>query len=155
MCEYCGCQSVEVIAELTGEHEAVVNMFADVRAKLARADIPGAAATARAIASILGPHAAVEERGLFPLLSVDFPDQVAVLAAEHRAIEAVLDEAADTVPVDPAWPHRLLDALDLLRDHILKEEDSAFPAALATLSSDDWETVEAARRAVSSGALRG
>jgi hemerythrin-like domain-containing protein len=33
----------------------------------------------------------------------------------------------------------------VLRDHILKEQDGVFPAALANLSTEEWEAVEAAR----------
>jgi len=145
MCEYCGCQEVDVIGELTREHDLAVNMFADIRARIACADIAGAAEGARAIASVLRPHTVVEEQGLFPRLAADFPDQVAALEAEHRQIEAVLAEAAATTPADPTWPARLVDTLDLLREHILQEQDGAFPAALTTLSSDDWEAVEAVR----------
>ncbi|MFH8443044.1 hypothetical protein ACH4D3_17655 [Streptomyces sp. NPDC018026] len=72
MCEYCGCQSLTSIAELTREHDAVVAMAAE------------------------------------------FPD-------------------------------RLLDALALLREHILKEQDGVFPAAPATLTTEQWEAVEAGR----------
>ncbi|MFC9913361.1 hypothetical protein [Streptomyces sp. NPDC059862] len=58
-------------------------------------------------------------------------------------------EAADgATPSDPTWPDRLMDAMDVmavLRDHILKEQDGVFPAALANLSTEDWEAVEATR----------
>ena len=36
-------------------------------------------------------------------------------------------------------------ALFLLREHILKEQDGLFPAALAALDSDQWERIEAVR----------
>ncbi|WP_230211140.1 hypothetical protein [Streptomyces kaniharaensis] len=65
----------------------------------------------------------------------------------HR-IEAVLGEATGTVPADPTWPQRLLDVLGLLREHILKEQDGVFPAALAALSAAEWEAVEAVRERV-------
>jgi hypothetical protein len=60
----------------------------------------------------------------------------------------VLAEAASGVPADPAWPDRLLDALAVLRAHILKEQDGVFPAALAFLSTEQWEAVEAVRARV-------
>ncbi|MGW1360489.1 hemerythrin domain-containing protein [Streptomyces chartreusis] len=107
------------------------------------------AEVAQEIARVLGPHTHVEEQGLFPALAGDFPDQIATLEAEHRRIEAVLAEAADgTAPADPTWPDRLMEAMALLRDHILKEQDGVFPAALANLSTEEWEAVEAARAAV-------
>ncbi|MFI6586102.1 hypothetical protein [Embleya sp. NPDC050493] len=30
MCEYCGCQSIDAIAELTAEHDSVVNLMSNV-----------------------------------------------------------------------------------------------------------------------------
>lgn len=145
MCEYCGCQSVAAIGELTREHDAVVALVSRVRDAHRDADAARTAGLARQIAAVLGPHTLVEEHGLFPAMAVEFPDHIAALEAEHRRIEAVLDEAADGVPADPSWPERLMDVLALLRDHILKEQDGVFPAALATLSTEQWEAVEAVR----------
>jgi Hemerythrin HHE cation binding domain len=145
MCEYCGCQEVTAIAELTQEHDAVVGMFASARAAVYARDVAAAAAAARSIARVLGPHSRVEEDGLFPSLARDFPDEVAALCDEHRCIEAVLAEAASGVPTDRSWPDRLLKALVMLRTHILKEQDGVFPAALAILRPDDWEQVDRVR----------
>lgn len=145
MCEYCGCQSLAAIDELTREHDAVVNLIGDVRRAHGRGGTGAMAATARRIAAVLGPHTEVEEHGLFPMMAGDFPDQIAVLEAEHRRVEAVLTEASQRTPADPAWPDRLLAVLDMLRDHILKEQDGVFPAALINLSAADWDVVDAVR----------
>ncbi|WP_217168071.1 hemerythrin domain-containing protein [Streptomyces sp. AC512_CC834] len=145
MCEYCGCQSLTSIDELTREHDAVVALISRVRKARGEGDAVAAAGLARRIAAVLAPHTKVEEHGLFPAMAAEFPDQIAVLEAEHRRIEAVLAEAADAVPADPAWPDRLLDVLAQLRDHILKEQDGVFPAALTTLTTEQWEAVEAVR----------
>lgn len=119
MCEYCGCQSLTSIAELTREHDAVVALISRVRSARGEGDTAGTAAPARRIA--------------------------AVLEEEHRRIGAVLAEAGGGVPADPARPDRLLDVLALLREHILKEQDGVFPAAPATLTAEQWEDVEAVR----------
>ncbi|WP_030549031.1 hemerythrin domain-containing protein [Streptomyces albus] len=162
MCEYCGCQSLTSIDELTREHDLVVAMISEVREARRDGDLPRMAATARRIAGVLGPHTEVEEHGLFPALTADFPDQIAALEDEHRRIEAVLAEAGDpdggdsgagadatgAVPADPSWPQRLEEALAVLRDHILKEQDGVFPAALAMLATEEWEAVEAVRQRV-------
>lgn len=145
MCEYCGCQALTSIDELTREHELVLSLISEVRTARSSGDVPRLAELARRIAAVLGPHTQVEERGLFPALAPDFPDQMAVLEAEHRRVEAVLGEAAGGAPADPAWPDRLDRALALLREHIFKEQDGVFPAALATLHTADWEALEAAR----------
>ncbi|MFD1372188.1 hemerythrin domain-containing protein [Actinoplanes sichuanensis] len=145
MCEYCGCQEITALGELTREHDEVVGLMADVRAAHATGDIDAMAELARRIAAILGPHTVVEEEGLFPLLAPEFPDQVAVLRAEHRHVESVLNAAATTTPADPSWPSTFVAVLDELRTHILKEQDGVFPAALTTLTPTDWDTVDAVR----------
>ncbi len=146
MCEYCGCQALETIDELTQEHDEVVRLISRLRSLHREGGVVRMAEVAREIARVLGLHTQVEEQGLFPALAGDFPEQIATLEAEHRRIEAVLDEAADGVtPADPAWPDRLMEAMALLRDHILKEQDGVFPAALAQLGIEEWEAVEAAR----------
>ncbi|MFF3942965.1 hemerythrin domain-containing protein [Streptomyces phaeofaciens] len=146
MCEYCGCQALETIDELTQEHDEVVRLISHLRPARQEGGATRMAELAREIAKVLGPHTQVEERGLFPALTGDFPEQIAALEAEHRRIEAVLAEAAaDATPPDPTWPDRLMEAMAMLRNHILKEQDGVFPAALANLSTDEWEAVEAAR----------
>lgn len=148
MCEYCGCQALAAIDALTREHELVVALIADVRIAHAARDAAGMAALARRISAVLGPHTEVEEQGLFPALAADFPDHVGTLRAEHRHVEAVLDQAAAATPTDPAWPARLVRALALLRAHILKEQDGVFPAALTHLDTADWDAVDAVRARV-------
>lgn len=146
MCEYCGCQSLASIDELTREHDEVVRLISHLRPARQDGDVARMARIAREITTVLDPHTQVEEHGLFPAMAVDFPEQIAALAAEHRRIEAVLAEAADgATPSDPTWPDRLIEAIALLRDHILKEQDGLFPAALASLGTEEWEAVEAVR----------
>ncbi len=148
MCEYCGCQAVTAIDDLTREHDLVVNLIGDVRAAHTATDTGRMAELARQITAILGPHTQVEEHGLFPALAADFPDHVTALQADHRHIEAVLGEAAAGTPADRTWTGRLIDTLDLLREHILKEQDGVFPAALASLDPADWDTIDAIRAKV-------
>ncbi|MFR0354254.1 hemerythrin domain-containing protein [Streptomyces sediminimaris] len=150
MCEYCGCQSLSAIDELTREHDAVVTLISLVRDARRDDDTTRTAELAREIAAALDPHTEVEEHGLFPALADEFPEKIAALEAEHRRIESVLAEAAEGVPADPGWPERLMDTLALLREHILKEQDGVFPAALAMLEPEQWEAVEAVRTRVGS-----
>ncbi|PWI12918.1 hemerythrin HHE cation-binding protein [Streptomyces sp. Act143] len=150
MCEYCGCQALETIDELTQEHDEVVRLISHLRDAHRHGGVTRMAELAREIARVLGPHTRVEEHGLFPALAGDFPDQIAALEAEHRRIEAVLAEASGAFLTDPTWPGRLMEAMAVLRDHILKEQDGVFPAALANLSIEQWEAVEAARLAAGS-----
>jgi hemerythrin-like domain-containing protein len=145
VCEYCGCQSLASIDLLTREHDAAVALIAATRAAATVGDAGAAATLARKLAALLEPHTVVEESGLFPAMAGDFPDHVAGLTAEHRAVEAVLGEAAAGVPAEPAWLDRLLAALEVLRAHILKEQDGLFPAALTSLGPVEWERVDEVR----------
>lgn len=144
MCEYCGCQDVTAIGELTREHDAVVDLIAEARGAHRNGDLPTLSGCAGRIAELLEPHTRVEEDGLFPALREDFPEHIAKLEDEHRLIEAVLREAVGSPPASN-WPTRLLAALDMLRRHILKEQDGVFPAALTSLTTEQWEAVEAVR----------
>lgn len=154
MCEYCGCQSVPAIAELTAEHDQVVDLIGLVRAADRRGDVDDMIGLSRRISAVLGPHTLVEEQGLFPAMATDFPEQIVVLEAEHRRIEAVLGEASDpVVRADPSWPARLIDVLALLRDHILKEQDGVFPASLSTLTTAQWDRISEVRNAAAASAL--
>ncbi|MFN8074164.1 MAG: hemerythrin domain-containing protein [Kineosporiaceae bacterium] len=149
MCEYCGCQALDSIALLTAEHDAVVNLMSDVRAARQAGDLGALAAAARAIASVLAPHTVVEEEGLFPAMAAEFPDHVARLRGEHRVVEAALGAAVaagpGAAPSDPDWPEQLSEAMHLLREHILAEQDGVFPAALSVLDGDAWDVVDAVR----------
>ncbi|WP_206796334.1 hemerythrin domain-containing protein [Amycolatopsis sp. MtRt-6] len=148
MCEYCGCQAVPAIRDLTREHDEVVALISRVRAAHSRGDVTVMAELVTRIARVLGPHTAVEEEGLFPALADEFPGHIAGLTAQHRVIETVLGEAADGVPADPGWPARLLETLHLLREHILAEQDGVFPAALSRLDPAAWDAIDMVRRRV-------
>ena|SRR5680860_1053147 len=145
MCEYCGCQEIAVIGELTREHDTVVALISRVKSSIAGQQLEDAAASCRQISALLAPHTVVEEQGLFPEMADEFPDHIEVLRSEHREIEKILGEASEVVPDDPTWPGRLLGGLHLLREHILKEQDGVFPAALAALDADQWKRIEAVR----------
>ena len=145
MCEYCGCQEIAVIGELTREHDAVVALISQVQSALAGQRTQDVVEICRRLSSILAPHTVVEEQALFPEMADEFPDHIETLRSEHREIEKVLDEAVGGLPDDPTWPDRLTGALFLLREHILKEQDGVFPAALIALDTDQWERIEAVR----------
>jgi len=145
VCEYCGCQQIATIAELTREHVAVVTLSGQVRIATAGQRRGDVVTSCRQILAILGPHTVVEEEGLFPEMADEFPDHIEVLGSDHREIEKVLGEAADGPPDDPTWPARLLGVLRLLGEHILKEQDGVFPAAQIALDPDQWERIEAVR----------
>jgi len=145
VCDYCGCQEVRAIADLTAEHDRIVTLSGEARRALHAGALDLAADRARDITAVLGPHTLVEEGALFPAMAEEYGDHVLGLLDEHRIIEAVLARADDGTPTDHAWPGLLERALTLLREHILKEQDGLFPAALATLGPAQWDEVDAAR----------
>ena len=153
MCEYCGCQALVPIDELTREHELVLSLICQVRPARAGGDLPRMADLAQRIAAVLGPHTQVEEQGLFPALASEFPDQIAALEDEHQRIEAVLTEAAAGLAGGSGVARQAgRDAGRTTRAH-LQGAGRGFPAALASLRTEDWEAVEAAR-ARAGGLLR-
>ncbi|MFC8246227.1 hemerythrin domain-containing protein [Streptomyces chartreusis] len=154
MCDYCGCQSLATIDELTRKHERVVALISHVLDAWREGAIVRMAELAREITSVLGRHAQVEEHGPFPAPAGEFPEKIAAPEAEHRCVEAVLAEADGSFLTDPDWPDRLMEAMAMLRDHIIEEQDGAFPAALANLGTEEWEAVEAEREKAGSALPR-
>jgi hemerythrin-like domain-containing protein len=145
MCEYCGCQSLQVIADLTAEHDQLRELGRDLTDAVAADDRRAAALCASLMIGILEPHTAVEEGGLFPAMAVDYPEQIADLADDHRRIHADLHQIADGRTHN--WASLAETAVAELFEHILKEQDGVFPASLSVLAPDQWERVAAVRAA--------
>lgn len=153
MCEYCGCQQIAAIDELTREHDAVVAATALVRSRLETGRTDEVASLCRYMLAVLAPHTEVEEQGLFPAMAAEFPDHVQQLRSEHEHIHAVLTEASEAIHTDPTLPDRLVEMMFLLREHILKEQDGVFPAALMSLSPAQWDDLDEIRTRVGSALL--
>ena len=151
MCDHCGCQAIDAIAELTAEHDVVVTTSGELLRALKAGDLETAAAKAREVATVLSPHTAVEERALFPAMREEYGEHVDALRQDHRLIEAVLAESAEGTPTGSDWSQRVAHAVWVLREHILKEEDGVFPAALTVLSPNQWDAVDHVRSQVGSG----
>lgn len=150
MCEYCGCQSLAAIDELTREHTQALEHIHSARQAIADGDHPAAARQARSLLQLLAPHTAVEEQALFPAMAREHPEHIDVLRGEHELIHGTLTSVALDGASTDDWHLRLSGALDVLSEHILKEQDGLFPAALISLDSSDWELVEQARARVGS-----
>jgi hemerythrin-like domain-containing protein len=149
MCEYCGCQNIDVIADLTAEHDELRELGHALSKAADAGDLDAARPLAAAMRDLLGPHTAVEEGGLFPAMAGEYGAQLDGLTREHRSIDAALTELAAGSP-GAEWRASTRRALADLFDHILKEQDGVFPAALATLGTHDWEATAAVRRSVGS-----
>lgn len=143
--EYCGCQANRAIEQLTGEHDRALDHVRDVEAAAHSQDAAAAHAATAALVALLAPHNTVEEKALFPALAGEFPEHIDVLLEEHELIQRTLGEMAWEGPPGDGWGGRLLQAMDVLRNHIRKEEDGVFPAALSVLASQDWDRLEQVR----------
>ena len=144
MCEYCGCQAVTVIEELTREHDRALDSVRAAEQAAIALDLGAARVALLDLQRVLEPHTAVEEQGLFPAMAREFPEQVHALEQEHRRFEAVWSGVRSAQP--PAgWAADVTAAMADLRAHIRKEQDGVFPAALSVLNAADWQAVEDAR----------
>jgi hemerythrin-like domain-containing protein len=143
MCEHCGCRGVEPIATLMDEHFVLLDLAGEVRRRIADGDRDGAVVRLARVQTALAPHVWVEENGLFAAMreSGDFVEYVEELERDHLDIDGTL---ADLDPDDPAWSKRVIATLDLLEEHINKENVGLFPAAVVSLGARGWETVSAA-----------
>jgi hemerythrin-like domain-containing protein len=151
MCEYCGCQAVTVIAELTREHERALDAVRAAERAAAVGDLDAARTALRDLQDVLGPHTVVEEEGLFPAIAREFPEQMLALEQEHRCLERVCTEVLSAQPPQP-WAVQVTAAMSALHLHILKEQDGVFPAALSVLHTTDWQAVEDVRAGVQAAA---
>ena len=143
MCEHCGCQALQTVQELTREHEVVLGHLRELSLALTAGD--DVRPLCLELLRVLAPHTAGEEEALLPAMAAEHPEHVAVLRAEHDLVHRALQEAAVAGPVP-----RLAHALQVLREHIAKEQDGLFPAALISLSAEQWERAEQVRRRVRS-----
>jgi len=152
MCEYCGCKAIGTLERLTLEHDRALELIDEAREAYRAGERIRLCTLVGQIDALLAPHAIVEERGLFPAMAVDFPLEIAALEHEHHRVEAVLAElrrAGSDLPsgplAGPDWPERLIEALAVLRRHIIREQEGVFPAALSTLGTEQWRRLEALR----------
>jgi hemerythrin-like domain-containing protein len=131
MCSYCGCRSITPIDRLSAEHDDIINVTGELRRAAKEGDRDAAKSAVDHLANLLDRHTADEERSLFAALRTDpaFTDHIDVLCSEHRAIDSVLARILDG---DLGWA----DTLDRsLRQHIDKEENGLFPAAVIALDA--------------------
>ena len=89
------------------------------------------------LTGMLEPHARREERGVFAALIAEGidADYVARFELDHSTLEELLarGDAND-----------MMRLVELLEDHILREESDLFPAAHQLLGSVAWATIAAA-----------
>ncbi|MDP6345227.1 MAG: hemerythrin domain-containing protein [Alphaproteobacteria bacterium] len=117
---------------LLGEHGAFHALFDQIEAlasmEAATTQIQGAMTV---LAAMVNSHATLEEDLLFPALEQHWgreDDRLAVMRAEHEALERLLGELEEVTDLHQAV--ELVEAaLELARDHFRKEEMMLFPLA--------------------------
>ena len=136
MCDYCDCRAQPEVAALSADHERLLSMTAALRRSLA-AGLPVDAHQLGELAGLLLPHAEREEVGVFAALrdvGVE-PDYVGRFEDDHRQIDEMLASAARV-------PSAVGPLIELVEDHILREETDLFPAARQLLAPDQWDAVD-------------
>ncbi|MGS0684242.1 hemerythrin domain-containing protein [Nakamurella sp. GG22] len=140
MCSYCGCREIPIIAQLNAEHDAIVNSTYALQVAHRDHDLDATRAAGRVLAALLHPHTEREQDGLFAEMRKDklFTEHIASLCAEHHELDELLAgvELGDLSLV-PGM-------LTLLHNHIDREENGLFPAALAYLDDDQWDVIQRA-----------
>jgi hemerythrin-like domain-containing protein len=132
------------------EHEWLHERAHYVRAALRRGDETAARSLFAGLVGILDSHALAEERGLFAAMRrcEEYADHIDTLDNEHAWLRAETEKAATDAE---GWSARIASILDVLDEHINKEEYGVFPAALASLTVAEWEAIAAVQPAMASG----
>jgi hemerythrin-like domain-containing protein len=137
VCSYCGCRNIPEIAALNAEHDAIVNSTYALQMAFRDRDTESAKTATKVLAELLHPHTRREQDGLFAEMQKDelFTEHIASLCAEHNELDAELEliAAGDLT--------RITAMITLLNNHIDREENGLFPAALAYLDDDQWDVI--------------
>lgn len=143
MCDHCGCRELTPVARLMGEHDRLRELGEHIRRHLAAGDDAAARVHFQELLVVLGPHVAEEESTLFPMLRrhAELAEHVTVLEGEHAGLYDDVDDLDDAATAG-AWRAGVLRVLHDLDEHMYKEDFGLFPAALATLDGDQWDSVD-------------
>ncbi len=138
MCSYCGCRNIPMIAKLNAEHDTIVNGTYALHIAFREGDVESARNAGGILAGLLHPHTRREQVGLFAEMAKDelFTEHIGSLCAEHDLLDAELQAISGG---DLA---RIPTMIRLLNDHIDREENGLFPAALAFLQDDQWDHIQ-------------
>jgi hemerythrin-like domain-containing protein len=132
MCDYCDCRAQRELAGLSADHELLLILTRRIR-KAAPSSLEFWRSE---LAASLLPHAEREERGVFAALrdsGVD-PSYLDHFEDDHRRLHELLEAEAT--------PERLAEMVELLEDHIQREETDLFPAARQLVPPEGWDAVE-------------
>lgn len=141
MCDYCGCRFIPPIADLSAEHDRLMDLAYELR-RLAEAGSRDRVVEILdgEFASLLRHHTDKEERGIFTQLrsTGEADTRLDALIGEHRDIEAQL---ARVHRGDDGWQEAVGRLASDLSGHIIDEEVDLFPYAMYELDDTQWDTV--------------
>ncbi len=124
-----------MIAKLNAEHDEIVGSSYALQIAFRDQDVEAARSACKELGGLLHPHTRLEEVGLFAEMKLDelFTEHVASLCAEHAELDVELEAivAGDLASIPKM--------LTLLNNHIDREENGLFPAALAYLDDTQWD----------------
>lgn len=142
MCDYCGCREHEAIAQLSIEHETLLEMLTELQRHADNRDSAAARPLLQRLHDVLSPHALREEHGVFAELAHAgvATTYITMFEADHQQIHALLSrtEAA-------GWEAVALELVQTLREHIVREESDLFPAAHQLLVPSQWDAIDELR----------
>ncbi|SDB98591.1 Hemerythrin HHE cation binding domain-containing protein [Raineyella antarctica] len=139
MCNYCGCQEQTLIRDYYAEHNGSRDLADRARRQMDEGRYDEAREHVTLLLAELEGHWAGEEGGLFAVMvdryPDDFADYIRPLVEEHRALATFLREL-DVTDAE----HRAAFAAQVLElhEHMMREEDSLFPASVVTFDGEDW-----------------
>jgi hemerythrin-like domain-containing protein len=141
MCDYCDCRSHPQIAALSADHEALLGLLVDVRQAAEAGDVDRARPALADLRELLVDHAAREERGVFRQMRGSGVDggYVTMFEQDHQSLHELLGDTAG-----PGWRPAATGLVELLAEHIAREESDLFPAAHQLLAPSQWDAVDAA-----------
>lgn len=137
MCSYCGCRNIPMIAKLNAEHDAILNASHTLQTALREQDPDLAREGSEKVSTLLHPHTQREQLGVFAEMKLDpqFTEHIDSLCAEHDELDQLLQGiAGGRLTLIPA-------TLTLLNNHINREENGLFPAALTFLDDEQWDRI--------------
>lgn len=139
MCDHCGCRDYEPIAELTAEHDEIMNLARSVA--VATEDGLADPLEVERLQALLELHTTKEEIGLYPLLlsTGDLePEVCEAFENEHDDLHQML--------TDGVFDQR---QYNILVTHIEAEEYGLFPSAMYAFDAELWTKLsEAHHRAM-------
>jgi hemerythrin superfamily protein len=132
----------EIYELLIREHEELGELFHELLAAKGKL----AAGLLARVRLKLVPHSRAEEAVLYLRLQDDerTAEKVRVSLAEHKQVEALLDELLATSPRDDNWAARARVLADMVGRHVDEEEGELFPLAKRVLDPQEAQRLAAA-----------